>query len=61
MSRYIEQDKHGNYTETIASMNECRWMYDDCCCNHDSDCVADYPDEETCKRCKLYEKENGEI
>lgn len=61
MSRYINQDNVGNYTETISNMNECRWMYDDVCCNDESDCVADYPDEETCRKCELFTKEDGKI
>ena len=59
MARHLEKTPKGDYRETITNINQCRWLYDEVCCNDRCDIVADYPDPELyCKRrCKFYEKE----
>lgn len=60
MSRWVE--KEGNdYKITIADMDECKHMYDGMCCNDESECCCYYVYEDDCKRCELFEKEDGVI
>lgn len=57
MSRWIERLPDGTYDEGIIDPDQCRWLYNEVCCNDSSPICADYPDKEYCKRCKHFEKE----
>ena len=61
MSRWIESAPDGGYKVTIADMNECKYMYDEICCNDESECCCCYAFEDDCERCELFEKEDGVI
>lgn len=63
MSRWIEVDhENGIVKEEIKSLEECRYLYNEVCCNELSDCVADYPDGEYCqRRCPHFAREDGII
>lgn len=60
MSRWIKE-KDGKTIEEIADTNECRWLYDEVCCNPECDQCCDFPDtEEYCPKCPHFEKEEVE-
>ena len=62
MSRYIESvtvDGRHEYKEEIANMKQCKWMYNEVCCNPDSELCADFPMEGDCRICTHFERENG--
>lgn len=59
MSRWIEGTFGGKTLITIADMNECKYMYDDICCNDESEHCCCYAFEDDCKGCELFEKEDG--
>ena len=62
MSRWIEVDvKNQIIKETIASMDECRHLCNQVCCNDRSDQMAEFVDGEYCKKCPHFEKEDGHI
>lgn len=63
MSRFIKKGRNGTYQITIDSPEDCKFMYNEVCCNADSDEVGDYPDrEEFCrKRCLNFIKEDMKI
>lgn len=54
MSRHLEQNPDGTYTETIEDPEECRLLIDEVCCNADSPWLADFPGVEDCERCPLF-------
>ena len=59
MSKWINELPDGTYKEEIANKNECKYMYNEVCCNDKSDWCADYPDAEIdCKKCELFEPED---
>lgn len=43
MSRFIERKSDGTINEEVVSMQYCKWLINDICCNSESDCLADYP------------------
>lgn len=55
MSRQLTNE-NGKLKENPKNENECIWLYDEVCCNADSEWVADFPHEH-CKRCKNFTKE----
>lgn len=57
MSRWIEELPDGTYHEEIENMDECRWMYNEVCCNDQSPHVGDWPWKDDCSVCLLFEKE----
>lgn len=57
MSRYMQKNIDGEWEEIVDDPNSCRLLIDDACCNADSEHVADYPDEEDCKRCPFFTPE----
>ena len=59
MSRWIEKDSNGVIHQGIISMDQCRDMFNDVCCNDRSDLCGDFPHEDYCKRCALFTKEDG--
>lgn len=59
MSRRYEPAPDGGYTVTIDDMNECKYMYDKICCNDESEHCYCYALKDDCKRCELFEKEDG--
>ena len=70
MSRYLEKNKDGTYKEEVVSMQYCKWLINDICCNSESDCLADYPyPMSICEldkdgknyTCDCFEKEDGVI
>lgn len=61
MSRWIEGTFGRKTLITIADMNECKYMYDDICCNDESEHCCSYAFEDDCKGCELFEKEDGVI
>ena len=60
MSRWTEK-VGDDYKVTIADMDDCKYMYDEICCNDESEHCCDYAFEDVCKRCELFEKEDGVI
>lgn len=61
MSRWIEVNELNITVETIASMDECKHLCNEVCCNDRCDYVADFVNEEDCKRCPHFTKEDGII
>lgn len=61
MSRWIKDAPDGGYITTIADMDECKYMYDEICCNDESEHCCCYAFKDDCKRCELFEKEDGVI
>ena len=59
MSRWIAEKEDGGYLVTLADMDQCKHIYNEVCCNDKSEACCDYPDEEECKTCPLFEKEDG--
>ena len=57
MSRWIDRFPDGTYHEGIADPEECRWLYDEVCCNDRSPIVADWPPEGYCETCEFFEEE----
>lgn len=57
MSRNIEQLPDGTYYEEIESLEKCRHMYNEVCCEEKSEYLADFPGEEECENCAFFEKE----
>ena len=61
MSRHREE-KDGKITITIDSMDECKYLYDQVCCNDQCEWCCNYPYGEDCgTKCRFYEKEDGVI
>lgn len=66
MSRTLIYNKNFEYIgQEIESMDMCKWLIDDICCNDKSDYLGDYPyPREICGcagRCHYFEKEVGII
>ena len=63
MSRIIEVDEEYKIViETIASMDECRCLCNEVCCNDLSDECGSFVDSEFCrKKCPHFQKEDGII
>lgn len=64
MSRWIEVDEeHRLVKETIASMDECRHLCNEVCCNDMSDQVGEFVDSRYCssRKCPHFSKEDGII
>ena len=65
MSRWLDRNPDGTYKEEIESMELCKWMINEVCCNEQSEYLADYPHSyckcENEKDCKYFEKEDGVI
>lgn len=62
MSRWIEKKPGGRWNVTIDNPEDCKYMYNETCCNADSEEVGDFPDREFCKeRCPHFEKEDFKL
>ena len=63
MSRFVEASEgYQTIVEEIASMDECKLMINDVCCNDLSDQCWNIVDSEYCKtKCKRFVKEDGII
>ena len=66
MSRTLIYDDNFKYIgQEIESMDMCKWLINDICCNDKSDCLADYPyPRSICENkygCGCFEKEDGII
>ena len=63
MSRWLEEDRNGVYHEEVNSMDECKYLINEVCCNDKSEQCCDFPHpEEYCaKRCPHFTKEYGII
>lgn len=59
MSRWLEEID-GQYAETLADPDRCRFMLNDLCCYKPSDYVGSYPTEEECEGCPYFRKETME-
>ena len=57
----MEKDSDGIIRQGITSMNECRYLVDEVCCNDQSDQCCDFPHEEFCKHCPHFTEEDGII
>lgn len=55
MSRQLTNE-NGKLKEIPKRADECSWLYDEVCCNADSEWVADFPGDH-CKRCRYFTKE----
>lgn len=60
MSGWIEE-KGGKYVTTVADMDACKHMYNEVCCNDQSELCGGWPDEYDCSHCELFEREDGEV
>lgn len=63
MSRWADTREDGGIREEIASMDECKWLINEVCCNDASQQCCDFPhpDEYCKKRCPHFTKEDGII
>lgn len=62
MSRNVEVDMTtGTIRETIASMDECRHLCNDVCCNDLCDQAWELVAAECCHKCPLFLREDGII
>ena len=65
MSRYITRNDDGTVEEEIHSMELCKWLTNDMCCNDSCELLGWFPSPmrfcENDKYCKSFEKENGVI
>lgn len=63
MSRWMEKGSDGVIRQGIISMDECRYLIDDVCCNDQSEQCCDFPHPiEYCKkRCPHFTKEDGAL
>lgn len=59
MSRWVE-DKNGRLQESIAFMDQCRYLYNDICCYENSEYLGLDVSKE-CETCLLFTKEDGII
>lgn len=59
MSKWMNLDNDGNRIVSIASMEQCKNMYNEVCCAGESEYVGDYPSDADCKGCPFFEKEDG--
>lgn len=58
----MDRDSDGNIRQGIVSMDECRYLIDEVCCNDKSEQCCDFPNEEYCaKHCPVFTKEDGII
>nr|DAH34049.1 MAG TPA: hypothetical protein [Caudoviricetes sp.] len=57
MSKWMKETENGQYEETIADADGCKYMYNEVCCNDQSEWCCSYPGE-YCKACKLFEPED---
>ena len=58
----MESDGNGHYLTEILSMDECKYLVDEVCCNDKSEQCCDFPADEYCKnRCPFFTKEDGII
>lgn len=64
MSRHIDAEKLENgktkYIKTLDDPDGCAWMYDEVCCNDQSEHCCDFPMDEDCGVCPLFERETEE-
>lgn len=62
MSRFLTKEGE-RYIEEIESMELCKWLINEVCCNDQSECCGDYPylHCESKKYCRYFEKEDGII
>lgn len=62
MSRFLEDDGFGGYREELASIDECRYLINEVCCNDKCDQCSDFPHPEYCEhRCPYFTEEDGKI
>ena len=63
MSRWITRNDDGSITTTISELDECRWLYNEVCCNDECEECADYPypSEKCLGSCPFFEKDDGKI
>lgn len=61
MSRKIKAAFSSSPLIEIDDINKCKHMYNEVCCNDESECCGCYAFEDNCKRCELFEKEDGVI
>lgn len=65
MSRYITRNDDGTVEEEIHSMELCKWLANDMCCNDSCELLGWFPSPmtfcENNKYCKSFEKEDGVI
>ena len=62
MSRWLDEGTDGVIRESIASMDECKMLFNEICCNDKSDVCCDFPHPDYCKnRCPHFTAEDGVI
>ena len=59
MSRWLETAPDGSVVESIADIEQCRWLYNDVCCNTECKLCGDMPfdGEREPYACSCYEAE----
>lgn len=51
MSRYQQKTAGGEWEEIIDDINDCCYLVDEVCCNHESNRCPDFPDADVyCKK-----------
>ena len=60
MSRWIEGNGR-RLQNNDSRYGQLKYMYDEICCNDESEHCCDYAFDDVCKRCELFEKEDGVI
>ena len=62
MSRWMDEGDDGEIRQSISSMDECRYLINEVCCNDKSDQCCDFPPPDYCKsRCPHFTKEDGTL
>lgn len=60
MSRWLQKNEDGTFSQGIISMDECRYLVEEVCCNDRSDMCCDFPHPDYCSKiCPFYTDEDG--
>ena len=62
MSRFIQEVEDGKPQTIIASMQQCRYLVNNFCCNKDHrKMIGKSPNADYCRRCEYFTKEDGKL
>lgn len=58
----MDEGDDGEIRQSISSMDECRYLINEVCCNDKSDQCCDFPHPDYCNsRCPHFTKEDGTL
>ena len=60
MSRQIKTNEQGETVITVDDEERCKHLYNEKCCNAESDMYRSFTSGEACEKCPLFEKEDFE-